>query len=554
MTAQQLQILIDTKDVQKIKDALESCKLVEDIECLIKQFNTDGHEVLDENLRKDKTIFDDKGNMSGKVKVARIPLAYQKNIVMVAAAFLGRPKLQYTATDNLQETFAETLNKILEDNKFDYKFMACVKKTKSERQCAFLCYNVAIQPGDDYWDDFQVAKKPVSKIKMRLLAKSLGDELYPAYDATGDMIAFGRAYEISDKVDGADIKMEYFELYTADKIYISNKSGSKFWETSEYINYVKKIPIAYFCQPITDFEDVKELIKRFETKVSNHADTNDYFDSPIVKAKGTVQGFSSKGESGKVLEMSEGADAEYLTYNSLPESMKLEMDNLKLFIELFSNTPDISFQNLKNLGYFSNMSMKVMFLAAHMKAYDSEEVFGEGSQRLFNYLKKNLVQIAPEFKLALKMTIKPVFTYFLPKNDQEEVQTIVQALGAGIISKKTAIKLNPLVDNVVNELELIMKEKEAAAALITPLPGQPPVNNKPVNNNIPKFNVGDSVMVIPGKEHMPEHKGINMTIYEINGNTYAVKLPDGSIHKWYTGDELMSMIKGNNPDHNKNNM
>ena len=55
------------------------------------------------------------------------------------------------------------------------------------------------------------------------------------------------------------------------------------------------------------------------------------------------------------------------------------------------------------------------------------------------------------------------------------------------------------------------------------------------------FSVGDSVMVKPGKEHMPSHKGMTFTIAEIQGDTYALKLPDGSIHKWYTADELMGM-------------
>ena len=62
-----------------------------------------------------------------------------------------------------------------------------------------------------------------------------------------------------------------------------------------------------------------------------------------------------------------------------------------------------------------------------------------------------------------------------------------------------------------------------------------------------QFAVGDSVMPISGKEHMASHKGVTMTVTEIvpgeNGGTYALKMPDGSIHKWYQGNELMSMTK-----------
>ncbi|MCC3159691.1 hypothetical protein LJ737_20790 [Hymenobacter sp. 15J16-1T3B] len=55
------------------------------------------------------------------------------------------------------------------------------------------------------------------------------------------------------------------------------------------------------------------------------------------------------------------------------------------------------------------------------------------------------------------------------------------------------------------------------------------------------FSVGESVMVKPGMAHMPEHEGLTMTVAQVQGNTYAVKLPDGRIHKWYTADELMGM-------------
>ncbi|WP_185816928.1 XkdF-like putative serine protease domain-containing protein [Hymenobacter metallilatus] len=52
------------------------------------------------------------------------------------------------------------------------------------------------------------------------------------------------------------------------------------------------------------------------------------------------------------------------------------------------------------------------------------------------------------------------------------------------------------------------------------------------------FASGDAVKVQAGKEHMPEHKGLALTIAEVKDGFYAVKLPDGTVHKWYAGDEL----------------
>ncbi len=61
------------------------------------------------------------------------------------------------------------------------------------------------------------------------------------------------------------------------------------------------------------------------------------------------------------------------------------------------------------------------------------------------------------------------------------------------------------------------------------------------------FAVGDTVMVKPGMAHMPAHEGLTMSVAQVQGDAYAVKLPDGSVHKWYTSAELMSMSNGTKP-------
>ena len=50
--------------------------------------------------------------------------------------------------------------------------------------------------------------------------------------------------------------------------------------------------------------------------------------------------------------------------------------------------------------------------------------------------------------------------------------------------------------------------------------------------------VGDIVKVQSGKEHIPEHKGVEMKVTEINNDAYALLQPDGKVHKWYIENEL----------------
>lgn len=459
MTKEQLKSLIEAGDVNKIKDTFETVSLVNDISNLLDMYNIKGHDVMKPTKRKDKAIKNDKGEITDTVFVSRIPLPVQKNIVTLGAAFLGVPKLKSTVNDEIQKNLLSIVDKVLDDNKFEYKFRTCVKSTKSEKQSALLLYTEALEQNSEYWNGYSFNSK--FRIRMKVISKSLGDDLYPVFDNSGDMLAFGRYYTYKELINRTEKTIQRFELYTADNIIFYSKEGRSAWEKNSYVNQIKKIPVIYFYQPLTDFEDVQLLIDRLEKKVSNHADTNDYYDSPIVKARGEVVGFSEKGETGKVLKMTEGADVEYLTYDSLPESMKMEMDNLLKFIGKFSHTPEITFESMKGMGDFSGIALKMLFMDAHLKAYDSEEIFGEGSQRLLNYIKHAISVLDPKYKPAVKLQIRPEFNYFLPKNTTEELGNVVSAYGAGIISLETAIKLNPLVEDAVSEMELIKKEADA---------------------------------------------------------------------------------------------
>jgi len=312
------------------------------------------------------------------------------------------------------------------------------------------------------------------KLRVRLLAPSLGDALYPIFDKFNDLIAFGRGYVIkTHEEDGREKDIERLDVYTADKIYYLQKEGQGDWAPvkiqktgdekvsgSGIVNIFKKIPVVYYSQPSPEWQDVENLIDRLEKKVSNHADTNDYFDSPIVLAKGDVKGFTKKGEQGKVLELGSDADVSYLTWDSLPESKKMEDENLNRAIAKYTHTPDISLDNLKSIGALSGIALRTFFMDAHLKASDKEEIFGIGVTRRINFLKSAVAILDSRLKQGKRVNIKPVFTYFLPKDIQGEITSIVSAVNAGIISKESAVKINPLVEDWESELEKINQEEE----------------------------------------------------------------------------------------------
>ncbi|RYE44039.1 MAG: phage portal protein [Sphingobacteriales bacterium] len=423
------------------------------------------HDVMDPTKRKDKKITDKDNKQIGTVKVARLPLAIQKKIVVTSSAFLGSPEISSTPKGDVQIKMNEGIDRVWESNKMDYKFRELVERAMSERQSAILWYTQAAEEG--YWEGTNINSK--LRLRARILSPTLGDTLYPVYDEYGDMIAFGRAYDIKT----GDKTVEYFDLYTADRVYYCSNEGGT-WVIGNFTdskdpsvkadnkpgipNIAKKIPVVYFQHHLA-WEDVQLLIARLEEIVSKHADTNDYNGSPIMKATGGVISMSDKGDSGKLVEMEQGATLEYLTYNSLPESVKMEVENLLKFIFSLTHTPDISFENLKNLGYFSTAALKTMFADAHLNASHNERVFGEGAQRIINYIKAMLAVMDTSTKPALSMQVTPAFTYFLPDNFSEDLDNIGKALDKGIITKDSATRLNPLLSDPDAEIEALKLEQ-----------------------------------------------------------------------------------------------
>ncbi|GAA0561620.1 phage portal protein [Chitinophaga japonensis] len=454
--------LVDTVKKQKPAGAVAQ----EDIK---KQLDPKQHAVTDQTKRLNKTkqTKDAAGNpVTGTVEVSRIPIPLQKKIVKLAAAFLtANPiKLSSQPVDQTQIDLMKVLDKTWDANKLFYKTMTLAQLMMGETECAELWYTQQLQPNENYWMGTANEGKASFKLRMRILANSLGDTLYPVFDAAGDMIAFGRGYFVTV----GDKQVEHFDLYTPTQIYKGEKAGDA-WVTTPEPNVVGKIPIIYYKQPLPEWYDVQEMIERLETVISNNADTNDYFGSPIVFVEGEVAGFADKGESGKVLVGKSGGKAYYLTWDNAPEAIKLEIDTLKYFIHSMTDTPDISFETMKGLGTYSGIALKMLFLGAHLKAAEKEGIFGEGIQRRINYLLAALGKINITFDPVANMTVTPIFEYYLPKNEQEIIDLLIDAAGPGtsIMSQKTAIRQNPLVEDPEAEMTLMEEEGKLGSDIQT---------------------------------------------------------------------------------------
>lgn len=454
--------ILSQPDFSKVRAELTKNALGTKYDEIVKQYDATKHEVTDTGKRPNKLIQKDGGSSS--VDVARLPIPFQKLIVNRAVAFLIGNGIKLNAQpENDQQTAVLTmLNKIISTNKLQYRDKQISRTLMSECEAAELWY-YTLEEG--VWNKLKALLK-LGDIKvntrMKILSPSRGDKLYPHFDEYGSMDAFSREYSTIENGNA----VIHFDVYTDEVSYrYIQKDGS--WSLLEKPtkNIAGKIPVIYYSQPTPEWNEVQNLIDRLEKLISNFADSNDYFGSPLIKVKGEIEGFAGKGESGKILLLKEGAEADYLTWDQAPEAIKLEIETLQNLIFSASQTPDISFSQMKNLGNISGIALKMMFMDAHLKASIKEEVFGEGVQRRLNLLKTiigKVISVKLEAEADM-LEVTPEFNYFLPRNEKEEVETLMAATGGkAIMSQKAAVERNPFVNDVEAEMAAIQEEEKAA--------------------------------------------------------------------------------------------
>lgn len=445
------------------------------------QYNPDLHSINDPKRRPDKLVVTDKDADSyGEVRninpgsdldgdgyrierVARIPLAIQKLIVKRAVAFaFGNPVAYHADPQSQQEKdLLQAIKRCFHDVKEGTLNRRVARSLFSTTEAAELWYPVVTQEESTVYG----VKKRI-KFKVAIFSPQYGDKLYPYFDDARDLVAFSREFTHKDN----DLKTRtYFETYTAQAHYLWTSQGGKGdasnWQLVD--GYPKpmaigKIPIVYAQQPQPEWADVQSLIDRLEKLLSNFADTNDYHASPKIFVQGHIQGFCRKGEAGGIIEGEQGATAQYLSWSSAPESVKLEIDTLLRMIYTITQTPDISFDTVKGIGAVSGVALKLLFMDAHLKVQDKAEIFNDYLQRRVNILKAYFAVAVQEWREAAQnLIVEPQITPYIIEDELSKIN-ILQAANGGkqIASRRATIRRLGWAEDAEAEGEAIQQEED----------------------------------------------------------------------------------------------
>lgn len=427
-----------------------------DTEEIKNQWQPSGHKVMDTAIRPDKQILNNAGQLERIEYVARVALALQKLIVKRAASFLFGNPVNITAEtgeNQAQELILDAVKRVLRDNKVSSFNRRVARELFSFTEVAELWYPVKGEKHSTYGFDKDI------RLKKTIFAPSKGDKLFPLLDDDGDMVAFSRQYAKTN----TDGKSEtHLTTYLSDKImeWVKGENG---WELSETRpNILKKIPVVYAKQDVPDWQDVQELIERLEKLLSNFADTNDYHAAPKIFVQGKITGFAKKGESGAIIEGSEGATAQYLSWQHAPESVKLEIETLTRFIYTLTQTPDIAFDSIRGVGNVTGIALKMLFMDAHLKVTDKMEIMEDYLTRRLNILKTYMGVLNTSWANdAAELEIEVEVIPYMVDDLRAEIETLMTANGnKPVISQKTAVKMANLVNDHEAELAQIKEETD----------------------------------------------------------------------------------------------
>ncbi|MBR8725521.1 phage portal protein [Bacteroides pyogenes] len=454
---------------------LKSHRYIEqpDTEAANKALNPKDHDINNEVLRPNKRVKvtdDTQGESAQKVisadgeqtnyrteKVARIALAIQRLIINRAVSFcFGNPPLyNATPTNDQQAVIVKALQRILYDVKSNSLNRKIGRSIFGFKECAEYWYTVD-KPNTKY------GFKSKHKLRCALFSPAYGDTLYPYFDKTGDMVAFSRSFSRKDSKGNA---VDYFETFTDTEhwLWVNGANGYECAPGYPKPVAIGKIPIVFGHQEKFETEDVDTLIDRLETLLSNFADTNDYHASPKIFVTGQINGWSKKGESGSVIEGEDGATMQYVSWQSAPEAVKLEIETLLKMIYTITQTPDISFDSVKGLGAISGVALKLLFMDAHLKVQDKREIFDDYLQRRINvilaYIGKMNASLESECE---QIEIEPEIVPYMITSDIDDLNYWLTANGnRPVISQEESVERAGISKNVERTMQKLNEQSQA---------------------------------------------------------------------------------------------
>lgn len=298
------------------------------------------------------------------------------------------------------------------------------------------------------------------KLKCKSYSPKDGTELFPYFDDSDDLVALSFRY----KKRVLNQMRTFFETYTADR-HFKWMQGDEGWveKVNEEIK-IGKIPGVYVSREESIYKDLSELREDIEYTVSRNSDVIAYNAAPLLKIVGNLLGRENKGESQRVYRMEQGGDIAYVAWEQAIQALSYQVQTETDLFWSQGQMPDISFQNMKDLGNIGYDARQTLFMDAHLKIGDEEGTWVEALERECNIIKAFLKQMKVEWASEIdNVGVEHIITPFQLKSEEAEINKYVKANGGKpVISQQESIQLAGLSADPTKTMDYI-REEEAEA-------------------------------------------------------------------------------------------
>ncbi|MFA6719698.1 MAG: phage portal protein [Prevotella sp.] len=406
----------------------------------------------------------------------RIALPIEQDIVNIHTAFsVGmEPTLDCQPEDDKEKGVFEAIKQVFKKNKLKYQNRKIVRSWLAEQEVAEYWFVVK---DDGFWAKLKrkVAglfgkTLPQYRLKSQVWSPFRGDTLYPFFDDSGDMVAFSREYEKTD-INGN--KHKVFMTITDTMVY--QWDLDKTWtENSERTvkHGFKKLPVIYANRSESFCSKIKPQRERLEKTLSGYADCLDNHYFPMLMLFGDLNPELLTGDvRNRMMQLTgDGANAQYLTWDQASDPIKVEIETYFNEIYALTNTPRISFDQLKGTGNaLSGTAFKYVFMAAHMAVHNHAEELGPFFQRRVNFLISAIGSLNSSLESACNtIDVETEVVPFMIDNEREKVDTAAAAVSGGVWSQEHGVTYCSNYGELQDELQQIKEEQKEKTALAQP--------------------------------------------------------------------------------------
>lgn len=300
------------------------------------------------------------------------------------------------------------------------------------------------------------------KLRCRTFSPMNGDTIYPLFDEYGDLIALSIEYT---RTDGDDTNT-YFDMYTATRHVKWSNAESKGSEMkiveNEDTSAIGKIPAVYIVRKYPIWEDTSRMVYEMEWSISRNGNYLRKNSKPVFVVAATEdipfgQEKSEKKEFRTVLQIPQGATANYVTWSGAIENLKYSIDELREMFFTQLQLPDWSYEKMKSTP-MSGEARKQLFIDCQMKVKDESGRILEALDREVNVVKAYLKVMLPSDAADIDaLEVENVITPFQINDEREIITNIMTATGGkAIMSQREGVELyghSKDVDKTMEELQ-----------------------------------------------------------------------------------------------------